>query len=220
MAIPTNSTVEPSRRDTSAEEFASAITHGMGSVLAIAGLVLLVLRSAETGDPFRIVGFTVFGASMVLLYLASTLCHALAHTRAATLLRIADHALIYFLIAGTYTPVLLLNLRGPWGWSFLGIVWTLALAGIVFKVLSACRFDRVSTALYLAMGWIGLFAAGPLLAKVPSSALAWFLAGGLAYTGGTFFYLCHRLKYHHAIWHAFVLAGTGCHFTAIYGHIG
>lgn len=207
------------RQQTKSEEVANAITHGLGAALSVVGLVVLVLRASETGDPWRIVSFSVFGATMVLLYVGSTLYHSLAHTRARKIFKILDHSLIYLLIAGTYTPFLLVYLRGPWGWSLIGVLWGLALAGAVFKALFADRFSGVSTALYLGMGWAGAIAVKPLLQEVPMSALQWLLAGGVAYSVGTAVYVRRSLKYHHAIWHLFVLAGTGCHFIAVYSHL-
>ena len=202
------------------EEIANAVTHGVGAGLSIAGLVLLILRAVHTGDPWRVVSFTIFGVTMVLLYLTSTLYHSLARTRARGVFKVMDHSLIYVLIAGTYTPFLLVNLRGPWGWSLFGVVWGLAVAGVVFKIMHADRFRRLSTLLYLGMGWVGVIAVKPMLAEVPTPALYWLLAGGLSYTLGTAVYVQRDVKFHHAGWHLFVLAGTACHFVAVYGYLG
>ncbi|MEZ6017145.1 MAG: hemolysin III family protein [Planctomycetota bacterium] len=201
------------------EELANAITHGAGALLSIAGLVLLIVRAAATDDPWRVVSFTIFGAALVLLYLGSTLYHSLAHTRARALFKALDHSLIYVLIAGTYTPFMLGPLRGPWGWSVFGAMWGMALIGILFKARYSHRFRRASTILYLGMGWVGLIAIKPLLQHVPPPALAWLLAGGLAYSLGTLFYVWRGQRYHHAAWHLFVLAGSACHFVAIYGYL-
>lgn len=201
------------------EEVANVVTAGVGATLSLAGLVLLILRAMDTGDPWRVVSFTVFGVSMVLLYVVSTLYHSLSRTRARRLFKVLDHALIYVLIAGTYTPFMLVYLRGPWGWSMFGALWAFALAGVLFKILYADRFRKASTLLYLAMGWIGLIAAKPLLDAVPALALLWLVMGGAVYSLGTLFYVWRGQRYHHAIWHLFVLGGTGCHYVAIYGHL-
>lgn len=204
---------------TAREEVAHAATHGIGALLSIVGLVLLVVRAAQTGDVWRVVSFAIFGTSMVLLYSASTLYHARVHSPRRRLYKIADHSLIYVLIAGTYTPFLLVSLRGAWGWSLFGVVWGLTLAGIAFKVWFAGRFRLVSTLLYLGLGWLCVIAAKPMLENVPTGSLWWLLAGGLSYSLGTFFYMRKSMRYHHAVWHLFVLAGTACHFQAVYGYL-
>jgi len=202
------------------EEIAHSVTHGTGAVLSVVGLVLLTVRAVRTGDPWYVVSFAIFGATMVVLYTASTLYHALKPPRARRVFKILDHGAIFLLIAGTYTPFLLVSLRGPWGWSMFGVVWGLATAGILFKVFFAGRFKLVSTLLYLGLGWLCAVATKPLLARVPAEGLAWLLAGGLAYSAGTLFYLWRGMRYHHAVWHLFVLAGTACHFWAIYEYVG
>jgi hemolysin III len=202
------------------EEIAHSITHGLGVVLSVVGLVLLVVRAVRADDPWQIVSFAVFGATMVVLYASSTLYHALKPPRARRVFKILDHGAIYLLIAGSYTPFLLVSLRGPWGWSMFGVVWGLAIGGIVSKVWFAGRFKLVSTLVYLGMGWLCAVATKPLLLCVPGPGLAWLLAGGLFYSGGTVFYLWRGMKYHHAVWHLFVLAGTCCHFWAIYEYVG
>ena len=212
-------TQSPHHPSTVGEEIANAVTHGIGAVLSVVGLVLLIVRAEQTGDPWRLLSFTIFGITMVMLYVTSTLYHSLAHTRAREVFKVLDHSLIYVLIAGTYTPFALINLRGPWGWSLFGVLWGLAIAGILFKLVFAGHFHRASTVLYLAMGWMGVIAAKPLLAEVPTGALGWLLGGGVAYSLGTAFYMRRSLKYHHAVWHLFVLAGTACHFVAVYGHL-
>ncbi len=201
------------------EEIAHSVTHGAGAALSALGLVLLVVRAVRAGDAWSVVGVAIFGATLVLLYVSSTIYHALGRPRARRLFRIFDHAAIHLLIAGTYTPFLLVSLRGPWGWSMLGVVWGLAAAGVVFKAFSAGRFRLVSTLIYLGSGWLCVIAIKPLLHSVPAAGLLWLLAGGLAYSVGTTFYLWRRLRYHHAIWHLFVLAGSGCHFWAIYRYV-
>ena len=202
------------------EEIAHSITHGAGAVLSALGLVLLVLRAVQTGDPWRIASFAIFGAALIVLYTASSIYHALRPPRARRVFKILDHGAIYLLIAGSYTPFLLVSLRGAWGWSLFGIVWGLAAAGILFKVFYAGRFKLASTLIYLGMGWLIVVAITPVLAAVPPGALLWLLAGGLFYSGGTVFYLWRGMKYHHAVWHAFVLAGSFCHFWAVYDYLG
>jgi hemolysin III len=204
-----------SRAWTLGEELAHSITHGVGLLAAVAGLVLLVVLAAATRDPWRVTACTVYASTLVLLYAASTLYHALSGTRARGVLRVLDHAAIYLLIAGTYTPFALVSLRGPWGWTLLAIVWSLAAAGVTVKAMFGARWPVVSTALYVGMGWIVLIALKPLVAHVPPGGIAWLAAGGLAYTGGVAFYAWTRLRYGHAIWHVFVLAGSVCHYMAV-----
>lgn len=204
----------PDRLQSRGEEIANSVSHGIGFLAALAALPVLVLGARPHGTA-AIVGAAVFAATMALLYLASTLYHALARSRARRTLQVIDHAAIYLLIAGTYTPFTLGVLRGAWGWTLFGLVWGLAVAGIVFKALHGIRYPRLSTGVYLAMGWLALVAAKPLWAGMPAWGLAWLAAGGLAYTAGVPFYAARRLRYGHFVWHLFVLAGTGCHFVAV-----
>ncbi len=197
------------------EELANAITHGLGALLSIAGLVLLVVFASLDGNAWHIVSFSIFGTCLVLLYTASTLYHSFRSTRVKHVLRIMDHSAIYLLIAGTYTPFTLTLLRGGWGWSMFGVIWGLCIAGIVFKVFFIKRFNGLSTLLYLLMGWMIVIAAKPLLEHLPIGGLYWLLAGGAAYSLGTVFYLWEKLPFHHAVWHLFVLAGSICHFFAV-----
>ncbi len=197
------------------EELAHAITHGLGAVLAIAGLAILVARASLYGDTWHLVAVSIFGATLVLMYTASTLYHSIPLPRAKHVLRVIDHSLIYFLIAGTYTPFTLVTLRGPWGWSLFGFTWGLAILGVVFKIFATGRFEKVSLAIYLGMGWCAVAAIQPLLQNLEPGGLALMLAGGLTYSGGVVFYLWQRLRYHHAIWHLFVLGGSVLHFFAI-----
>jgi len=213
------STKTPAPEYTLREEIAHAGTHGLGAALSIVGLVLLIVRSSATGDPWKVVSFTIFGTSVVLLYGASTLYHAMVNSPRRSTFKALDHAMIYVLIAGTYTPFLLVSLRGPWGWSMFGVIWGLTLVGIGFKAFFAGRFNVVSTLLYLALGWICVIAIKPMIENVPAAGMWWLLGGGLAYSFGTIFYLWKRLAYHHAIWHLFVLAGTACHFVAVYEYL-
>ena len=198
-----------------AEEIANSITHGVGLLLAIGGLATLVAFAAARGTAWHIVGCSIFGATLVLSYLTSTLYHSIPSARAKSILRIFDHCAIFLLIAGTYTPLMLVNLRGPWGWSILGVVWGIATLGIVFKVTMLRKWTVVSVVLYVAMGWVVVVATKPLLAAVAPGGLLLLLLGGLAYTGGVVFYAWRRMPYHHAIWHLFVLAGSILHFFAV-----
>ncbi|MGD0015805.1 MAG: hemolysin III family protein [Bryobacteraceae bacterium] len=204
---------------TRGEEIANSLTHGLGLVLSIAGLSVLVTFAALHGDAWTVVGCAVFGASLVLLYAASTLYHALRTPRVKQWLRVLDHGAIFLLIAGTYTPFLLVSLRGPWGWSLFGVIWVLAVAGIVLKLFFTGRFRLLSTLIYLFMGWLALAAFKPLVEVLPHGSLVMLLAGGVAYTAGTLFYMWKRLPYHHAVWHLFVLAGSVCHFFAVFGSV-
>ncbi len=198
------------------EEIANSVTHGLGLALSVAALSVLVTFAAMWGDAWRVTGCAIFGTSLMLLYGASTLYHAMRAPRLKQLFRALDHSAIFVLIAGTYTPFLLANLRGPWGWSLFGVVGALAIGGIVLKLFFAGRFHLFSTFAYLFMGWLILIAFKPLILTVPLGSLAMLLAGGLAYSVGTVFYLWHR-PYNHAIWHLFVLAGSACHFFAVLG---
>lgn len=205
----------PEKLYTLGEEVAHAITHGLGVVLSIAGLTVLVARASLYGDAWHIVAVSIFGATLVLMYTASTLYHSIPLPRAKHVLRVIDHSLIYFLIAGTYTPFTLVTLRGPWGWSLFGLTWGLAIAGVIFKIFATGRFEKVSLAIYLGMGWCAIAAIQPLLQNLEPGGLALMLAGGLTYSGGVAFYVWRRLRYHHAIWHLFVLIGSVLHYFAI-----
>ncbi|MCU0353305.1 MAG: hemolysin III family protein [Cytophagales bacterium] len=202
-------------RQSIAEEIANSITHGIGALLSIAGLVILVVFACLRGDVWHVVSVTIFGTCLVLLYTASTLYHSFQSEKAKRIFRIMDHAAIYLLIAGSYTPFTLTLLRGGWGWSLFGIVWGLALGGIAFKLFFVSRFNVLSTIVYLLMGWMVVVAGGPLLENVPANGLYYLLAGGVAYSLGTVFYLWEKLPFHHAIWHLFVLSGSVCHFFAV-----
>lgn len=200
---------------TKAEEVLNATTHGVGAVLSIAGLVWLVLRAVRVEDSLSVVSAIVFGSSLLLLYLASTLYHAIPFVNVKRVFRVFDHCAIYLLIAGTYTPFLLVSMRGTLGWTLFGILWGIAVVGCSFKAFFTGRFDRISTAMYVAMGWIVLVAIKPTVTYVPLGALIMMAIGGLAYTFGVFFYSNNRIPFNHAIWHCFVLAGSAFHFFAI-----
>jgi hemolysin III len=197
------------------EELLNSITHGLGLALSIAGFLVLLVLSVIRGDAWHIAGCSIFGATLIFLYGASTLYHSFKALHLKRPLRILDHSAIYLLIAGTYTPFTLVNLRGPWGWSLFAAVWILAALGIVFKVFFVDRFAVASTVIYLLMGWLGIVAIKPILALVPPGGFAWLVAGGLAYTVGIVFFACRKVPYNHAIWHLFVLAGSICHYFAV-----
>jgi hemolysin III len=201
------------------EEIANTLTHGLGALLAVAGLVLVVQRALESGDHRSLVAGAVYGASLVVLYAASTLYHAVPASRAKRLLGVADHAAIYLLIAGTYTPFTLVTLRGPWGWSVLGAVWALAVAGIIHEIVRRGYRGRLSLVFYLGMGWIVVVAARPLVAALPPGGLGLLLLGGLFYTGGAIVYAWRRLPWNHAIWHVCVLGGSLAHFVCVYRYV-
>lgn len=211
--------MSPSRAWTVGEEVAHSVTHGIGLLAAIAGLVVLLVEAAATRDPWRITACAVYASTLVLLYGTSTLYHALSATRARAIFRVLDHSAIFLLIAGTYTPFALVSLRGPWGWTLLGIVWGLAALGITAKAVFGTRWPIFSTVIYVGMGWVVVVAVKPLIAHVPPAAIAWLLAGGVAYTGGVVFYAWTRLRYSHAIWHLFVLAGSVCHYVAVIRYV-
>src|SRR5512140_1591619 len=196
------------------EEIANSVSHGLGFVAALVAFPFLIFSAWQHGAT-AVVGAAVFGATMSLLYLTSTIYHALAENRAKRVFRILDHGAIYLLIAGTYTPFTLGALRGPWGWTLFGMIWGLAVFGVVLKSMGGIKYHRLSTALYLAMGWLVVIAAKPLWLHVPGWGLFWLAAGGVAYTGGVIFYLERRLRYAHFLWHLFVLTGTACHFVAV-----
>ena len=197
------------------EEIAHAITHGLGAVLSIVGLCVLVARAAMYGDVWHVVSCSVFGATLVMMYTASTLYHSIPLPRAKRVLRIIDHSTIYLLIAGTYTPFTLVTLHGVWGWSLFAFTWGLALAGVLFKLVATGRYEKVSLLVYLLMGWCVLAAIKPLYQALPGGGLVLLAAGGLCYSGGVAFYTWESLRYHHAIWHVFVLAGSILQFFAI-----
>jgi hemolysin III len=197
------------------EEIANSVSHGVGAVLAIAGLVLLTIRAAAAGGARPIVCSAIFGASAILLYLSSTLYHSLSYTRANRVFHSLDHGSIYLLIAGTYTPFTLLGVRGVLGWTLFGIVWGCALVGVVLKALFVGRWGAVSTAMYLVMGWTCLFAIRPIYLLLAHPVFILLIAGGICYSAGIPFYASKR-KYMHLIWHLWVLGGTACHFAAIW----
>jgi hemolysin III len=194
---------------------ANSISHGLALVLALIGVPILIASAIRIGSTHHVIGAVVFGATMVLLYLASTLYHSISHETAKRFCRLFDHSAIFLLIAGTYTPFTLGVLRGAWGWTLLAIVWFLAIAGIVIKALPGTRHSWISMVLYLVMGWLAIIAIKPILQLVPVPGILLILAGGAAYTSGLAFFAARRLRYSHFIWHLFVIAGTICHFFAV-----
>ncbi|MEJ2185659.1 MAG: hemolysin III family protein [Gemmatimonadota bacterium] len=198
------------------EEIVNAVTHGVGAAMAVLATAALVVLASLRDGAWSIVGVSVFGTTLIALYTSSTLYHAAQRPAVKARLKVLDHASIYLLIAGTYTPFTLVTLRGGWGWSLFGIIWGLAVTGVVFKLLWTGRFPRLSTALYIAMGWLVIIAIVPLVRALSAPTLALLFAGGVAYTAGTLFYHNHRIPYSHAVWHLFVLAGSLLHVAAVW----
>ena len=197
------------------EEIANSTSHGIGLLAAVAAFPVLVVSAVGRGEAAGIVGAVVFATTAVLLYLTSTIFHALPECRGKRVFQILDHAAIYFLIAGTYTPFTLGVLRGTWGWTLFGLVWCLAVTGTLLKAIGGIRHNTLSTFVYLAMGWLVVIAAEQVWTLVPKWGIFWLFAGGIAYTAGAAFFLAERIKYFHFVWHLFVVAGTACHFIAV-----
>lgn len=210
-------TIKAERHQTLGEEIANAISHGVGFLGALAVTPIMIVTAIPAGAA-AIVGASVFGATMMVLYLASTLYHAFPQSRTKRVFKIFDHGAIFLLIAGTYTPFTLGILYGPWGWTLFGIVWALAILGVVLKSTAGASSGKLSTALYLAMGWLAILAIKPLWLNMPAWGLFWLLAGGVMYSAGVFFFVMERIRYSHFIWHIFVLAGTACHVIAVLGY--
>ena len=207
------------KRYTLGEEIAHAVSHGIGALLSIAGLTVLVAYAAINGNAWHITSCSIYGATLIFLYTASTLYHGITQPKAKQVLQRIDHAAIFLLIAGTYTPFTLVNLRGAWGWTLFGLVWGLALLGVVLETLVKRRIRWLSLTLYLGLGWLVLIAIKPLLASVATGGLVLLLAGGLCYSLGVIFYVWRRLAYHHAVWHLFVMAGSALHFFSIFYYV-
>ncbi|NMC96529.1 MAG: hemolysin III family protein [Deltaproteobacteria bacterium] len=197
------------------EEIFNSLTHGIGILISLAGMVLMIVFASRYGNVNHIVSCTIFGLTLVMLYTASTLYHSFRKPTLKHVFKICDHSCIYLLIAGTYTPFLMVTLKGMLGWSLFAVVWTLTAAGILFKIFFVYRFNILSTIAYILMGWIIIFAVKPLLHSLPEGGIAFLVAGGLAYTLGTIFYAWKKLPFNHAIWHLFVLGGSICHFLAV-----
>ncbi len=201
------------------EEIINVATHGIGFLLSIAALVLLVVFASIYGNAWHIVSYSIYGASLVVLYLASTLFHWSTKPKRRLRLNIFDHASIYILIAGTYTPLLLVTLRGPWGWSLFGVIWGMAIIGIVLKFFFTGRFNKLSTGAYVIMGWVAIIAIKPLIANLSTPGLIWLSIGGLSYSIGAVIYLLNKIPYNHAIFHLFVLGGSIAHFVTIFWYV-
>jgi hemolysin III len=201
------------------EELANALTHGLGATAALAGGAVLVTLAARYGDGWQLVGASVFGICLLLLYIASTLYHAIQHPVLKARLKVVDHCAIYLLIAGTYTPFTLVGLRGEVGWWLFAAIWTLALAGVVFKLFFTGRFKLLSTLIYIAMGWLVLAAIVPVFRALDAWTFSWLLAGGACYTLGTVFYHRPTMRYSHAVWHMFVVAGSVCHYVSVMAQV-
>ncbi len=203
------------RDQTILEEVFNSLTCGIGLCLSVAAAVVMIVLASLGGDIWRIVSVSIYGVSLMVLFLFSVLHHGISSSKTKRVLEILDHCAIYVLIAGTYTPFALVTLRGPWGWSLFGIVWTLAFFGILFKVVFSTRFRVFSLAVYLLMGWLIIFALEPLRQHLDSAGIVWLAAGGVIYSAGVIFYAWRKLPFHHTLWHLFVLAGCACHFFSV-----
>ena len=211
----TKSLASQKRVQSLGEEIANSVSHGVGFLAAVAVCPILIVSAVRHGGAAGIVGASIFAFTMLLLYLTSTLYHAMAPNKAKRIFQVLDHGAIFLLIAGTYTPFTLGVLRGAWGWTLFGLVWGIAVVGVALKSIGGVRYKRLSTILYLAMGWLVIIAAKPLWLHMPSWGLFWLLIGGTAYTAGVAFYAAKRIQYTHFIWHLFVIAGTVCHCIAV-----
>jgi len=210
-----NPEIFQSRKQTLGEEIANSITHGIGAVLSIAALVILVVFAAKYGDVWRVVSFSIYGSTLFILYLVSTLYHSLTNKRVKNFFEILDHSSIFLLIAGTYTPVTLVPMRGPWGWTMFGLIWAMAIIGIIMKIFLIGKYKVFSLLVYLSMGWLIIIVFKPMLQMVPQGLIIWLFIGGISYTLGIIFYLFKNIPYFHFIWHLFVLGGSISHFFGI-----
>lgn len=199
------------------EELANILTHLPGIPLSIIGLIILIILGVRNQSASEITSFSIFGGSLILLYLSSTLYHITRKPERKAFFRKLDHSAIYLVIAGTYTPFLLVGIQGTFGWWMFGLIWTLAVTGVLYKMFYLGKHNKVSLYTYIGMGWIAVLIIRQLIASVPANALYWLIAGGLAYTGGTVFFSMKKLPYNHAIWHLFVVAGSVCHYFAVHG---
>jgi hemolysin III len=201
---------------TTGEEIANSVTHGLGLSASVVGLIAMLAWTVQHGSVWHIVSCTVYGLALIFMYFTSTVYHGLRNPNAKRKMRVLDHTAIFLLIAGTYTPFMLVNLHGTWGWTVLGLVWAFTIAGIVFKIFFTGRFKLLSSAIYLAQGWLIVIAVKPMLEHIPTVGLLWLLAGGLSYSVGVIFYVWKKQPYSHAIWHLFVLGGSVCHYVAVW----
>jgi hemolysin III len=211
--------ISDARKYSPKEEMLNIFTHGLGFFLSLAALTLMVISATMKGNTWHIVSSAIYGTSLVILYLASTLFHSAKRPKLRNRLNVFDHASIFVLIAGTYTPFLLVTLKGPWGWSLFGVVWGLAIAGVILKLFFTGKWPILSTIGYILMGWVIIIAIKPLISNLEVAGLWWLLAGGLAYTSGAVFYLFRKIPYNHAIFHVFVLGGSFSHFMAVYWYV-
>lgn len=207
--------IKSNKLQTWAEEIGNATTHAMGALFSLVAIVLFGVYATDQHDYFKLVSSLVFGITLLLMYLSSTLYHSMRDPKLKRLFRIIDHASIYLLIAGTYTPFMLVTIRGPWGWSLFTIIWSLAISGVIFKLFFIHKFELLSTLIYLLMGWLVVIAIKPIYQNLPVEGLAYVIAGGLCYTVGVVFYVWKQLKFSHMLWHLFVLAGSIFHFFAV-----
>jgi hemolysin III len=203
------------RAQTFGEEIANSVSHGVGLLAALAAFPILIMAALQRGSAVEVAAASVFATTVVLLYLTSTLFHAFPQSRAKRVFQVLDHSAIYLLIAGTYTPFTLGVLRGPWGWTLFGLVWGMAVIGILLKAIGGIRYNTLSTLVYIAMGWLVVIAADAVWAQVPMRGIFWLFAGGVAYTAGAVFFLAERIRFFHFVWHLFVIAGTACHVNAV-----
>ncbi|MFC2082308.1 hemolysin III family protein [Bacteroidota bacterium] len=206
---------KPIARYTLGEEIANSITHGMGAVLSVVGLVVLLVLASQQGSLVHIISFIIYGSSLIILYLASTLYHSIPQPSAKKIFKIIDHSAIYLLIAGTYTPFLIINMRSVMGWSLFIVIWGLAISGIVFKSVFISKFRKLSVAVYIFMGWLSVIAIKELYISLPLNGIILLALGGLFYTVGVVFYAWRKLPYSHSVWHLFVLCGSACHYFSI-----
>lgn len=197
------------------EEIANSLTHGLGAILSIVGLIVLIINAAVDGNSWHMVSFSIFGSTLIFLYVASTLYHSMPQPSTKLIFKRIDHSAIFLLIAGTYTPFTLIHLRGVWGWTIFTVIWVLAIAGIILKIFTVTRFRKLSVALYILMGWLCVIAFNEMINKIPSFSLILLIIGGLFYTSGVIFYMWKKLPYGHAIWHLFVLTGSAFHFFSV-----
>ncbi|BCA94525.1 hemolysin III [Legionella antarctica] len=207
--------IKPDKLQTKAEEIGNATTHALGGLLSLVAIPLLIFFARNQHDLLKLISSLVFGSTLLLMYVSSTLYHSVKDPKLKHLFRIVDHASIFLLIAGSYTPFMLVTLKGPWGWAMFTIVWSLAFSGVVFKIFFVHKFELLSTAIYLLMGWMSLVVVKPIYELLPAGGLACIAAGGLCYTIGVIFYVWERLKFSHLLWHLFVLAGSIFHFFAV-----
>lgn len=214
----TKSLASQKRIQSIGEEIANSVSHGVGFLAAITVSPVLIISAVRHDGSAAVVGASIFAFTMLLLYITSTLYHALARNKAKRIFQILDHSAIFLLIAGTYTPFTLGVLRGAWGWTLFGLVWGTAVVGIVIKSIGSVRYKRLSTVLYLVMGWLIIIAVKPIWLKMPSWGFFWLLLGGIAYTTGVVFFAAKRIRYAHFVWHLFVIAGTACHCVAVLGY--